>query len=111
MDLINTTTWILQPFLIPKSGGRVWAVGNGPSCQTMGFFTQFGAGVALYNASLAAYFCATIVYGVGDNWVEKRFEPVAHGVSILYPLITSLFVAGFRMSSEVQLGMMCWLSK
>jgi hypothetical protein len=64
---LHTTFWLFQPFLIPKSGGRIWAIGNDQSCQALGFFSQLTSSVTLYNAYLAGYFLTTIVRGLGDE--------------------------------------------
>jgi hypothetical protein len=88
MDLISTTSWFFQPFLIPKSGGRIWAIGNDQSCQALGFFSQLTSSMTIYNAYLTGYFLLTIVWGFGDEYVHHNWlEPVMHGLSIGYPFL------------------------
>lgn len=110
MDCVNTLAWLLQPFLIPASGGRIWAVGNDQSCQAMGFFSQLGSSVTLYNAALALYFWLTIVVRVREETCRK-IEPLLHVVSVLYPLVTAAIGAGVRIYGELDLGMVCWVGK
>ncbi|KAI2505684.1 hypothetical protein MHU86_8743 [Fragilaria crotonensis] len=75
----------------------------------MGFFTQLGTSVPLYNISLNAFFLATVVYRVSELKFQKNFEPYLHAMSILFPLITASVGAGISLYSEKELGLVCWI--
>lgn len=111
MDCLYTSAWLLQPFLLPESGGRVWAVGNDQTCQAMGFFSQLGTSTTLYTAALALYFWMTIVFQVRRETFRdnRRIEVIMHAVPILYPLTTAAVGAGIGIYREKELGMVCWV--
>jgi len=112
MDCINTVAWLLQPFLVPRASGRLWAVGNQQSCQAVGFFSQLGSSVTVYNAVLAINFWLVVVLGMPDATIRSKYEPYMHGFAVLYPLVTAAIAAGLHiMYSELELGMACWICK
>jgi hypothetical protein len=114
MSLIEAVTSffiLIQPFLIPEAGGRLWAHGNQQTCSMFGFFFQIGTAVPLYNVSLNTYFLLTIAYGMSEARFAKRVEPALHAVPILYPLLTACIGAGIHLYSELELGIYCWIGE
>lgn len=109
-DLVMSTTLALQAFLLPRSGGVVWAIGNEASCNVMGFFQQFGFSAVWYNGMLSWMFLLTIKYSVSEEDLAQKYEPWMHGTSILFNLITAAIGAGFNMYDELSLGLSCWFT-
>ena len=109
-DLIMSLTLALQAFLLPHSGGVVWAIGNEASCNVMGFFQQFGFSAVWYNGMLSWMFLLSIKYSVSEEDLGKKYEPWMHGTSILFNLVTAAIGAGFDMYDQLSLGLSCWFT-
>ena len=74
-------------YFIPHAIGRVW------TCDAQGFLVAIGIiGGAMYNSSICLYYLAIIKYNKKDEYIQKKFEPWFHGVTILLLIfiITSL---------------------
>ncbi|KAI2493456.1 hypothetical protein MHU86_21074 [Fragilaria crotonensis] len=108
-DILNAICLFVHPFLLPAEGGQISAHGNDQTCTMMGFFTQLGTSVPLYNISLNAFFLATVVYGVSELKFRKYLEPSLHVMSILFPLVTASIGAGLSLYSAKGLGLICWI--
>lgn len=109
-DLINSLVFPFQPFLLPnETSERIWAIGNEQTCDALGFFQQFHFTSVWYNGMLSFYFLLSVRYGVKEDVMARRYEPVMHLLSIGYPLVTALFGAGFHMYNEVLVGHGCWI--
>jgi hypothetical protein len=108
-EMERSCIFMISPFLLPKSGGRLWAQGNHQTCTMLGFFTQLGSAVPLYNISLNIYYIYTIIYTKSEKQFTRKIESILHAVSISYPLITASLGACGQFYSELELGLTCWV--
>jgi len=93
MDFVDATTTFSNTWPAPAGLGIKLAAGTWASCEAFGFLQQ-GSRLAsvLYNASLTAYYLATIRYGWSERKTQRRLEKWFH----LTPLLVgwSTAVAG-----------------
>lgn len=106
-DILFSTTAACMPFLLPESGGRVWAFGDQASCNVMGFFAQFGMATYLYNINLSLYFNLTIVHCMSKTRFARLAEPWMHGISIGFPLVTAIAGLALQLHDETPVGLNC----
>ena len=111
IEVVTSFFIMIQPYLIPADGGRLWAHGNQQTCSMFGFFFQIGTAVPLYNVSLNTYFLLTVAYGMSEAKFAKQIEPAMHAIPILYPLLTACIGAGIHLYSELELGIYCWIGE
>jgi hypothetical protein len=86
IDIIVSTTIILQPWLVPQEGGYRWSFGNTRTCSMLGFFMRFPLGVAFINCYLSLFFMTKICYGKGDTDLS-RYEMPALVAAFALPVI------------------------
>ena len=111
MDIINSATFAIQPYLSPKSDDRFLAHGNEATCTMLGFFAQLGIGGILYNGMLSANFMLSICYGFKQTFLERRVEPWMHLIAVLWPLITAITMIPLGLYNELQIGFGCYVGE
>ena len=109
-DVLQSLSFPLQPFLLPESGGRVWARGNVASCSAMGFILQMGIGTYLYNFMLNMNFLLTVYFEMDVRNFPKYAEPLAHLIVFIYAIGTSLSGVILGVFKESELGTTCWVA-
>lgn len=96
---------------VPKWSGGYGAIGNTRTCSAQGFFTTMSLAELIYNAGLSVYYVAVIRYGMKDQMVAHRLEPIVHVLAFVEPV--SLGIIGLSMTIYnppflPELG--CWAS-
>jgi hypothetical protein len=107
-DIIGSIRACTSSFVMPA--GSWWmAAGNQGSCEFQGSVAQLAIGAALYSACLSIYFWLTI-RNVNKYVIARRFEPVMHCVSALFPICTAIYGLIQNAFNPVELGVGCWVS-
>ena len=111
-DIIFSITLGLNIFLLPReTSQRIWVMGNHATCSAMGFFIQFSYSALLYNAMLSFYFLLTARFGLKNDQILRRIEPIMHAICLGYPTITAwtgLFMDAY---SESGMALGCWVKE
>ena len=111
-DIIFSITLGLNIFLLPReTSQRIWVMGNHATCSAMGFFIQFSYSALLYNAMLSFYFLLTARFGLKNDQISRRIEPIMHVICLGYPTITAwtgLFMDAY---SESGMALGCWVKE
>lgn len=107
-DLVSSIVLCLQAFLLPKSEGRSWAIGNQATCTAMGFLQQLFGATIFYSVMLSFVFLLTIRYDVTEARLSSVYEPWMHGVSIGFPLVSACAVINWY--GPLDVGQFCWIS-
>lgn len=111
-DIISTTAWISQPYLMPSNviQSYAWSFGNETSCKALAAITQTGIAAHIYSSCLSFYFLLTIRFGMREKTFEKRIEKVMHFGVILFTLGTSVTGLVTDMFYPMHVGPGCWVS-
>lgn len=111
-DIIFSITLGLNIFLLPReTSQRIWVMGNHATCSAMGFFIQISYSALLYNAMLSFYFLLTARFGLKNDQISRRIEPIMHAICLGYPTITAwtgLFMDAY---SESGMALGCWVKE
>jgi hypothetical protein len=107
-DIFGSIRACTSAFVMPT--GAWWmASGNQGTCEFQGSVAQIAIGAALYSACLAIYFWMTI-RDVNKTVISRRFEPFMHGISILFPVFSTVYGLIKNLFNPVELGVGCWVS-
>ena len=110
-DIFSSLVYPWQSFLVPAATSqRVWAIGNGVTCNMMGFLQQCAFSNIWYNGMLSVYFLLTVKFGVRPGVLAKRYEPFMHAISLGYPILTASIGVGMGVYDEIELGAGCWVT-
>ncbi|KAL3928284.1 MAG: hypothetical protein SGBAC_012718, partial [Bacillariaceae sp.] len=85
-DLIGSSAFLFDHFLLPADNSIPFAVGNRTTCKAQGVLLQLGFGSALFNLLLAAYFWLMVAQG----WKEYRMKKIRR---ILFPVLIVAWTA------------------
>ena len=110
MDFIYAAKCFMSTWVIP-SELTIWqARGNTQTCDAWGFMGH-GASLssALYNASLAIYFCLTVAFGWRERALQQRckFETLAHAIPLVVGWSTA--IASLLLELNNPIGWTCWI--
>jgi len=92
---------------------RFPGMGTTATCTAQGFLFHFGQiGTTLYYCTLSIYYVLIVRIMcrscIKEGSIQRRIEPILHGIPILYSLSTSIFLAltgNFNNATSV-----CWIS-
>jgi len=74
--------------VVPKNTPGVWgASGTVATCEASGFVMYFNFTEALYASFLCLYYVLVVRYGIREQSIAKRVEPVVHVLAIGYPVV------------------------
>lgn len=108
-DITQSIFLGLSSIPAPKDSGILFALGNQTTCDIHGFVGIFGTvSACLYCCSITGFFLLSVRLGVSDEKIKYFYEPIVHGVAIVYPLIGAIFVllhSGYYTS-----GNTCWIA-
>mmetsp|Transcript_23510 Transcript_23510/g.26796 ORF Transcript_23510/g.26796 Transcript_23510/m.26796 type:complete len:473 (-) Transcript_23510:101-1519(-) len=69
----------------------VLRLGNMQTCKAQAFFVRFGVvAMFVYNAMLCCYYTCAIAFGMQENNIRKRVEPLMHVLTIVYASISGI---------------------
>lgn len=78
-------------------------------CTADGFLAVLGYTGPYYNAAISFYYVLSIKYGIRDERIQKVYEPIFHGVSILYALGFALAGLGLEVYNPTPVAFGCWI--
>lgn len=108
-DIFQSIYLGLSSLPAPRDSGVLYAIGNQTTCNIQGFIGMFGTtSTCYYCCGLSGYFLLAIKFGVAEEKLTKYYEPLVHGIAILVPLVSVIFVqihSGFYTS-----GNQCWIA-
>ena len=111
-DILFSITWSLSAFLLPKeTSHRAYAVGNDATCSGLGFLLQLSYSAMLYNGMLSFYFLLRARFGLKDDFIARRIEPLMHIVSLGFPLATAIAGSVMGVWHEMGIGPGCWVTE
>lgn len=93
-DLISTLSLLMQPVLVRKETGYIFAVGSKTSCSVVGFGYLYFVASFAYNCMLGIYFLAMTRYQVSSKTISRFMEPWGHLIAFSMP--TALGIASVR---------------
>ncbi|KAL3911284.1 MAG: hypothetical protein SGILL_007340 [Bacillariaceae sp.] len=95
-DMIMTISLLMQPILVPRETGYLFALGNASSCAFLGFGYLFFIASYAYNCMLGIYFLATVRFWKLPKpdtkhcflWrcLYRYMEPMGHFVAFAMPI-------------------------
>ncbi|GFH57076.1 hypothetical protein CTEN210_13552 [Chaetoceros tenuissimus] len=107
-DLFFSFGNALATFMAPK-GQALYAIGSIVTCEIQGFLICLGhLGSVFYNASLSIYYAATVRWSMSENDFKRKIEPWCHFISIVQPIIASVFLLA-KQSLNFE-GKICYIS-
>eukprot|EP00980_Cylindrotheca_fusiformis_P027742 scaffold22540_cov137-Cylindrotheca_fusiformis.AAC.3 len=124
-DIFSSITLAIAAFLYPKeTSNKAWVFGNDATCSMIGFLNQLSYAGMFYNAMLSYYFLFTARFSMKNDRIEKRIEPLMHGLSVGFPFLTAVIglfldvyaepevAVGCKKSlSASKLGSNCWVNR
>lgn len=113
MDLLNSTAMVVfTPWAVPEGVSYVTgARGTFTTCEISGFFLNLFYGSMFYTLFLAIYFLLLIRFEWKQRWISRYIEPVAHLISILFPIVTGAYgISKDWMNPLITLPGFCGLS-
>eukprot|EP00980_Cylindrotheca_fusiformis_P012447 scaffold3054_cov129-Cylindrotheca_fusiformis.AAC.11 len=110
-DILFSATMAVANFLRPRdTSWRIWAFGNDATCNVVGFMNQLSTAAIFYNGMLSFYFLLTARFGIKNDYVARRIEPVMHFIAICYPLVTATVAAVEGVYGEMSVNaLVCWV--
>lgn len=107
-DIVASITLGMAAFLYPKeTSNKAWVFGNDTSCSAIGFLNQVSYSGTLYNAMLSFYFLFTARFAMRNEQVQKRIEPLMHGLSLGYPVLTAFAGLFLDVYAEPEVSIGC----
>jgi hypothetical protein len=108
-DIVNSLWFVFFSLPIPKDTPGVWgAMGNYASCNTQGFFLQFGIIGSFYNGALSLYFYKSLCSSMKDEQIARRYEKWIHIGCLVWPLGTA--IAAWQQDLYSYSGLGCWIA-
>lgn len=107
-DLFLSLSISFSPLPQPASTGLPGAHGNVASCTTQGFFLQLGIGSLAYSTMLILYYLLLIRWGVSEDVIKTRIEPLMHLAAIGYYLATAILGIVWQIYNSN--GVVCWVA-
>ncbi|KAL3942602.1 MAG: hypothetical protein SGBAC_003234 [Bacillariaceae sp.] len=88
--VLSALTAASSSFLYPKETSNfVWAFGNDATCTGIAFMNQFSTSGLLYQSMLAIYFVLKTKYGLYNDYITYKYEPMMHYFALGYPLVSA----------------------
>lgn len=88
---IVTSFWLALGRVAVPSGPLFGGFGTTQTCTAQGFFTSLGVlATMLYSLALMLQFVLQIRYNVQPRVMATRYEPIFHGVALLFPLAVGI---------------------
>ena len=109
IDVLNSLAWFASTAAIPLGSEYTYgAQGTTATCAAQGFFIQLGLAVPVYNAMMCIYFYLVVKSKIDMATIEKKIEPLMHGIALFYPLLTA--IASVSMGLFNNKAVVCWIS-
>lgn len=105
-DIVYSGLWAANRVMMPTDYGLLYTHGNTASCTAQGFLLQWSTGTFAYSMWISLYYVAVVRYRVTERTLATCFEPLAHGLTLVYCLGWAITVWAMDMIG-VNGGLVC----
>lgn len=81
--------------------------GPSPACTARGFLGLLASAGPFYTSALSFYYLLTIKHNVRTERMTSIYEPIFHGVCILYPVTTAIIGLPLQVYNPTSDGLLC----
>lgn len=111
-DIFQSMALIVGPFAVPSDDpSGLWAIGNGASCRTNGFFYILGSvSVPMYMLLICFHCLCKVKAKMTDSEFSRKIEWKAHVIIVTFSLGISISGLVTKMYHSVLTGAFCSIS-
>eukprot|EP00577_Skeletonema_sp_RCC1716_P011571 CAMPEP_0113406384 /NCGR_PEP_ID=MMETSP0013_2-20120614/19480_1 /TAXON_ID=2843 ORGANISM="Skeletonema costatum, Strain 1716" /NCGR_SAMPLE_ID=MMETSP0013_2 /ASSEMBLY_ACC=CAM_ASM_000158 /LENGTH=421 /DNA_ID=CAMNT_0000292221 /DNA_START=80 /DNA_END=1345 /DNA_ORIENTATION=+ /assembly_acc=CAM_ASM_000158 len=108
-DIFASVALGLSTWPIPEGSPGVYdPKGTVGTCSAQAFFIQANIASPVYNFMLSVYFLLRVKYGMNENQIGRRAEPIMHVITVIFGLGTSFLCLGLSLFNDSTLW--CWVN-